>query len=226
MTTEPTRASTAERLPDKWSESGCAGLSEVELLLYRSRLLGSDLRITNYGGGNTSAKLPATDPVTGEPVEVLWVKGSGGDLASIGLDGFATLYVSKLHELKQRYGGIEQEDEMADRLAHCVFGSNPRATSIDTPPDCFVPHRHVDHVHADAIIAIAAARQGERLTHEVFGDARSAATCSTGRARTRPRSTRPPAAATSSRRRTAGASSCSCARRARTPSSRSARSAT
>src|SRR5207247_1566972 len=128
------------------------------------------LRITNYGGGNTSAKLPATDPVTGEPVEVLWVKGSGGDLGSLGLDGFATLYVSKLHELKKRYGGIEHEDEMADRLAHCVFGSNPRATSIDTPPHCFIPHRHVDHVHADAIIAIAAARDGERLTREIFGD--------------------------------------------------------
>ena len=170
MTTEPTRATPAERIPDKWNESECAGLSEVELLLYRSRLLGSDLRITNYGGGNTSAKLTATDPVTGEAVEVLWVKGSGGDLASIGLDGFATLYVSKLHELKKRYQGTSQEDDMADALRHCTFGSNPRATSIDTPPHCFIPHRHVDHVHADAIIAIAAARQGERLTHEVFGD--------------------------------------------------------
>jgi rhamnulose-1-phosphate aldolase/alcohol dehydrogenase len=169
MTSGPTRAA-AERLPDRWNDAECTGLPEAELLLYRSRLLGSDLRITNYGGGNTSAKLTDTDPVTGAPVEVLWVKGSGGDLATIGLDGFATLYVGKLHELKARYRGREHEDEMADRLALCAFAANPRATSIDTPPHGFVPRRHVDHVHADAIIAIAAARHGERLTREVFGD--------------------------------------------------------
>jgi rhamnulose-1-phosphate aldolase/alcohol dehydrogenase len=160
----------AERLAYKWNDSECAGLSEEELLVYRSRLLGSDLRVTNYGGGNTSAKLTASDPLTGEAVEVLWVKGSGGDLGSITLDGFATLYVSKLLELEKRYRGIEHEDEMADALRHCAFGSNPRATSIDTPPHGFIPHRHVDHVHADAIIALAAARHGERLTRAVFGD--------------------------------------------------------
>jgi rhamnulose-1-phosphate aldolase/alcohol dehydrogenase len=156
--------------PDRWDEARAAGLSEPELLLYRSRLLGSDLRITNYGGGNTSAKLDETDPLTGAPVSVLWVKGSGGDLGSIQLDGFATLYVSRLHQLKGRYRGLAHEDEMADSLSHCTFRSNPRATSIDTPPHCFIPHRHVDHVHAEAIIAIAAARNGERLTREALGD--------------------------------------------------------
>jgi rhamnulose-1-phosphate aldolase/alcohol dehydrogenase len=160
----------ANRLPDKWDEAACAGFSEAELLLYRSNLLGSDLRITNYGGGNTSAKIEQADPLTQRPVPVLWVKGSGGDLGSMGLDGFATLYLGKLHELKALYRGLAHEDAMADLLPHCTFALNPRATSIDTPPHCFIPHRHVDHMHADAIIALAAARNGERLTREVFGD--------------------------------------------------------
>jgi len=157
------------RLPDRWHDAACAGMSEPELLLYRSNLLGSDLRITNYGGGNTSAKIEARDPLTGQTVEVLWVKGSGGDLGSMGMDGFATLYTSKLHELKTLYRGVAHEDEIADYFPHCSFNLNPRATSIDTPPHCFIPHRHVDHMHADAIIAIAAARNGERLTRDVFG---------------------------------------------------------
>jgi rhamnulose-1-phosphate aldolase/alcohol dehydrogenase len=158
------------RLPDKWDAERARGLSEPQQLLYRSNLLGSDLRITNYGGGNTSAKIPAKDPLTGQDVEVLWVKGSGGDLGSIELDGFATLYVDKLHALRALYRGLEHEDEMAGLFPHCTFGLNPRATSIDTPPHCFIPHRHVDHMHADAIIAIAAARNGEELTRKVFGD--------------------------------------------------------
>jgi rhamnulose-1-phosphate aldolase/alcohol dehydrogenase len=157
-------------LPDAWDENACRGLSEPELLLYRSNLLGSDRRITNYGGGNTSAKVPAKDPLTGEDALVLWVKGSGGDLGTMKLDGFATLYVDRVHALKRLYRGLDHDDEMADLLPHCTFGLNPRATSIDTPPHCFIPHRHVDHMHADAIIAIAAARNGERLTREVFGD--------------------------------------------------------
>jgi rhamnulose-1-phosphate aldolase/alcohol dehydrogenase len=158
-----------ERIPDRWQDSACAGFSEPELLRYRSNLLGSDLRITNYGGGNTSAKLEEKDPLSGKSVPVLWVKGSGGDLASIGLPGFATLYVEKLEELKKLYRGREREDEMVDYFPHCAFQSNPRATSIDTPPHCFIPHRHIDHMHADAIIAIAAAKHGERLTREIFG---------------------------------------------------------
>ena len=162
-------AGEADDIPDRWSDTAAAALSEPELLLYRSNLLGSDLRITNYGGGNTSAKIEQRDPLTGAPVQVLWVKGSGGDLGSIKLDGFATLYVSRLHELKALYRGLPQEDEMADLFPHCTFGLNPRATSIDTPPHCFIPHRHIDHMHADAIIAIAAARNGESLTREIFG---------------------------------------------------------
>ncbi len=166
---QPT-TTTADRLPNRWNDRDTAGLSEPELLLYRSNLLGSDLRITNYGGGNTSAKIRMADPLTNAPVDVLWVKGSGGDIGSMKLDGFATLYLDKLHALKQRYHGLQREDEMVDLFPHCTFNLNPRATSIDTPPHCFIPHPQIDHMHADAIIAIAAARNGERLTREIFGD--------------------------------------------------------
>ena len=93
---------------------------------------------------------------------MLWVKGSGGDIGSMKMDGFATLYLDKLHALKRRYRGLAHEDEMVDYFPHCTFNLNPRATSIDTPPHCFIPHRHIDHMHADAMIAIAAARNGER----------------------------------------------------------------
>jgi rhamnulose-1-phosphate aldolase/alcohol dehydrogenase len=158
-------------LPDKWNDSDAGGLTEPEQLLYRSNLLGSDLRITNYGGGNTSAKVEQKDPLTGEQVKVLYVKGSGGDLGSMKMDGFSSLYVDKLESLRKVYRGHAHEDEMAGFFPHCFFNLNPRATSIDTPPHCFIPHRHVDHMHADAIIAIAAARNGERLTRECFGDA-------------------------------------------------------
>ena len=157
-------------IQNKWKEAEAAAMSEPDRLRYRSNLLGSDLRITNYGGGNTSAKVLMPDPLTGQAVDVLWVKGSGGDLGSIGLDGFATLYLDKLHALQSLYRGREHEDEMVALLAHCTFNLNPRATSIDTPLHCFIPHRHIDHMHADAIIAIAATRNGERLTREVFGD--------------------------------------------------------
>ena len=155
---------------DRWDEAHASGLSEPELLRYRSNLLGSDLRITNFGGGNTSAKVTAADPLTGESVEVLWVKGSGGDLGSAKLDGFATLYLDRLHSLRAIYRGREHEDEMPAYFGHCTFNLNPRPTSIDTPLHGFLPHRHVDHVHADAVIAIAAARNGERLTRTVFGE--------------------------------------------------------
>jgi len=158
-----------DRLVDRWDGGACHDFSEPELLLYRSNLLGSDLRITNYGGGNTSAKIRMRDPLTTEQVQVLWVKGSGGDLASMSLDGFATLYLGKLEALRGRYQTLSQEDEMVGYFPHCTFNLNPRATSIDTPPHAFVPHPHVDHMHADAIIAIAAARNGERLTTQIFG---------------------------------------------------------
>src|SRR5271157_3410110 len=156
-------------LPDLWDDALAASLDEPSLLLYRSNLLGSDLRITNFGGGNTSAKLKGTDALTGAPVEVLWVKGSGGDIGSMKLDGFSTLYLDKLLGLKSVYRGVTHEDEMVALFNHCTFNLNPRATSIDTPLHGFVPHAHVDHVHADAVIAIAASEKAEALTRQVFG---------------------------------------------------------
>ncbi len=155
-------------LPNLWNDQTASSLTEAELLRYRSNLLGSDKRITNYGGGNTSAKVLETDPLSSEPVEVLWVKGSGGDIGSMGLDGFSTLYMVKLEGLKQKYRGLEFEDEMVGFLPHCTFNLNPRAASIDTPLHAYVPYKHVDHVHSDAIIAIAASADGERLTQEIF----------------------------------------------------------
>jgi rhamnulose-1-phosphate aldolase/alcohol dehydrogenase len=159
----------ATSLPDLWDDAVAAGLDEPSQLLYRSNLLGADLRITNFGGGNTSAKIEAPDPLTRESVRVLWVKGSGGDLGSMKRDGFATLYLDKLESLKGLYRGLAHEDEMVALFNHCTFDLNPRAASIDTPLHAFVPHRHVDHVHADAVIAIAASGDAERLTGEVFG---------------------------------------------------------
>lgn len=156
-------------LASRWDEAHAASLDEPDRLVYRSNLLGADRAITNFAGGNTSAKLTAPDPLTGAPVEVLWVKGSGGDLGTLKRDGLATLYQEKLQALKGRYRGRAHEDEMVGLLAHCTFGLNPRAASIDTPLHAFVPHAHVDHMHPDAVIAIAAARDGERLTREIWG---------------------------------------------------------
>lgn len=156
-------------LADRWDDAYAATLDGPGLLLYRSNLLGADLRITNFGGGNTSAKLDATDPLTGEPARVLWVKGSGGDLGSMRLDGFATLYLDRLERLKALYRGPAHEDEMVGYLPHCAFNLNPRAASIDTPLHAFAPHDHVDHVHPDAVIAIAASADAETLTEEIFG---------------------------------------------------------
>ncbi|QIG47685.1 bifunctional rhamnulose-1-phosphate aldolase/short-chain dehydrogenase [Nordella sp. HKS 07] len=160
---------TKTAIPDLWDDKIAATLDEPGLLLYRSNLLGSDLRITNFGGGNTSAKVKMTDPLTRKDETVLWVKGSGGDLGSMKLDGFSTLYLDKLKTLKGLYRGIAHEDEMVDYLPHCTFNLNPRAASIDTPLHGFVPAIHVDHMHADAVIAIAAAKDSERLTKEIFG---------------------------------------------------------
>ncbi|TGQ44659.1 bifunctional rhamnulose-1-phosphate aldolase/short-chain dehydrogenase [Mesorhizobium sp. M00.F.Ca.ET.216.01.1.1] len=159
------------RLANLWDDAKAQAMSEPELLVYRSNVLGSDKRVTNYGGGNTSSKIRRKDPLTGESVEVLWVKGSGGDSASIKLDGFATLYMDKLRALKGLYRGPEHEDEMVGYLSHCTFNLNPRAASIDTPLHAFVPKPHVDHMHPDAIIAIAAAKDSKALTKEIFGDA-------------------------------------------------------
>ncbi|MBX2886504.1 MAG: bifunctional rhamnulose-1-phosphate aldolase/short-chain dehydrogenase, partial [Granulosicoccus sp.] len=157
-------------LQNLWDRAYADGLDEPARLLYRSNLLGSDKRITNYGGGNTSAKVTMPDPLTGEEQQVLWVKGSGGDVGTMKLDGFATLYQKKLDALKALYRGEQFEDEMVGYLPHCTFDLNPRASSIDTPLHAYVPQLHVDHMHPDAIIAIAAAEDGQALTQEIFGD--------------------------------------------------------
>ena len=159
---------TATPIGKPWDDAYAGKLDEAGKLLYRSNLLGSDLRITNFGGGNTSAKVEMTDPLTRKSVEVLWVKGSGGDIGSMKLDGFATLYMDRFLALKGLYRGLEHEDEMVELFNHCTFNLNPRATSIDTPLHGFVPYRHVDHVHADSVIAIAASANAEALTKKVF----------------------------------------------------------
>ncbi|SHN32328.1 bifunctional rhamnulose-1-phosphate aldolase/short-chain dehydrogenase [Rhizobacter sp. OV335] len=152
-----------------WDAAHAERLDEPGRLLYRSNLLGSDLRITNYGGGNTSAKLLQRDPLTQQEVEVLWVKGSGGDLGSMKLDGFSTLYLDKLRALQAIYRGPEHEDEMVGYLPHCTFNLNARAASIDTPLHAYLPFRHVDHMHPDAVIAIAAMENSRALTQTIFG---------------------------------------------------------
>ncbi|UHS55552.1 bifunctional rhamnulose-1-phosphate aldolase/short-chain dehydrogenase [Agrobacterium vaccinii] len=156
-------------LENRWDDAYAATLDEPGKLLYRSNLLGADKRITNYGGGNTSAKVLQNDPLTGEKVRVMWVKGSGGDVGTIKLDGFATLYLDKLEALKGIYKGVEDEDRMVGFLPHCTFNLNPRAASIDTPLHGFVPFAHVDHMHPDAIIAIAASKNSKELTQQIFG---------------------------------------------------------
>lgn len=142
---------------------------EVALLIYRSNLLGADLRLTNYGGGNTSCKALAKDPLTGEETEVMWVKGSGGDLGTLKRSGLAALYVDRLRSLKNVYRGIEFEDEMVELFNHCIFDLDSKAPSIDTPLHGFLPFKHIDHLHPDAAIAIAAAKDGKEITAELFG---------------------------------------------------------
>ncbi len=152
-----------------WSDSAASNMSESELLLYRSNLLGADLTITNYGGGNTSAKLEEIDPLSSKKVKVLWVKGSGGDIGSMKIDGFSTLYLDKLLETENLYRGVKYEDEMVGLLPHCTFNLNSRAASIDTPLHGFLPFNHIDHVHPDSIIALAAAKDGAKITNEIWG---------------------------------------------------------
>ncbi len=158
MTT--TAAPTLKYLEDRWDDKVASTLDEPELLRYRSNLLGSDLRITNFGGGNTSSKITETDPLTGEPVEVLWVKGSGGDLGSNKRSGFATLYLDKVLALEKSYRGVEFEDEIVGLYPLAAFRANPVAASIDTPLHGFLPYPHVDHLHPDWGIALAASANG------------------------------------------------------------------
>src|SRR5262245_30393778 len=146
-----------------WQDEAASQLDGVDRLVYRSNKLGEDLTLTNTGGGNTSSKLTETDPLSGESVEVLWLKGSGGDLRTAKRDGFASLYLDKLPAMKARYLDTAErgpktpiEDVMYALYSHCVFNLNPRACSIDTPLHTFVPYKHVDHLHPNAVIAVAA----------------------------------------------------------------------
>ncbi len=153
-----------------WDEAKAASLAadEVALLIYRSNLLGADLRLTNYGGGNTSCKVMDKDPLTGEETEVMWVKGSGGDLGTLKRNGLAALYVDRLRHLKNVYRGIAYEDEMVALFNHCIFDLSSKAPSIDTPLHGFLPYKHIDHLHPDAAIAIAASKDGKRITRQLF----------------------------------------------------------
>ena len=160
-----------------WSDDEADQLSGVDRLVYRSNKLGEDLTLTNTGGGNTSSKLTEIDPLTSEPVEVLWLKGSGGDLRTAKRDGFASLYLDKVRAMKARYLSDPErgpktpiEDVMYPMYSHCVFNLNPRACSIDTPLHTFVPYKHVDHLHPNAVIAIAASVNQEKLTRDIYGD--------------------------------------------------------
>lgn len=154
-----------------WDETTASSMAgdEVALLIYRSNLLGADLRLTNYGGGNTSCKAKARDPLTGNETEIMWVKGSGGDLGTLKRSGLAALYVNRLLSLKNVYRGIEHEDEMVELFNHCIYDLNSKAPSIDTPLHGFLPFAHIDHLHPDAAIAIAAAKDGKKITQELFG---------------------------------------------------------
>jgi rhamnose utilization protein RhaD (predicted bifunctional aldolase and dehydrogenase) len=153
-------------LEDRWDERVANALEDAELLRYRSNLLGSDLRITNFGGGNTSSKIMDADALDGSPENVLWIKGSGGDIGSIQRKGFATLYLNKVQALAGRYRGVENEDEMVDLYPLCAFGSNTVAASIDTPLHAFLPFKHIDHLHPDWGIALAAAANGREKMEE------------------------------------------------------------
>lgn len=154
-----------------WDNDKAAALAgdEVGLLIYRSNLLGADLRLTNYGGGNTSCKAMASDPLSGKQTEIMWIKGSGGDIGTLKRSGLAALYVDRLRSLKNIYRGIEREDEMVELFNHCIYDLASKAPSIDTPLHGFLPFKHIDHLHPDAAIAIAAAKDGKKITQELFG---------------------------------------------------------
>lgn len=154
---------------DEKKENEFAG-DEVALFLYRSNILGADLRITNYGGGNTSCKTIEKDPLTNEEVEVMWVKGSGGDIGTLTRAGIAGLYTNRLRDLKNVYGGLEDEDRMVGLFNHCIYDLDSKAPSIDTPLHGLLPFAHIDHLHPDALIAIAAAENSEKVTKEIWGD--------------------------------------------------------
>jgi rhamnulose-1-phosphate aldolase/alcohol dehydrogenase len=155
-----------------WDEAKASALGEdqVALFLYRSNILGADLRITNYGGGNTSCKTIEKDPLTNEEVEVMWVKGSGGDIGTLTRAGIAGLYMQRLRNLKNVYGGLEDEDRMVGLFNHCIYDLDSKAPSIDTPLHGLLPFKHIDHLHPDALIAVAAAKDSEKVTKDIWGD--------------------------------------------------------
>ncbi len=155
-----------------WDEEKAAsyGDNQVELFLYRSNILGADLRITNYGGGNTSCKTIEKDPLTDESVEVMWVKGSGGDIGTLTRSGIAGLYTERLRDLKNVYQGLHDEDRMVGLFNHCIYDLDSKAPSIDTPLHGLLPFAHIDHLHPDALIAVAAAKDSEMVTKEIWGD--------------------------------------------------------
>ena len=155
-----------------WDDKKAKNLEDdqVALFLYRSNLLGSDLRITNFGGGNTSCKTIEKDPLTNRDVEVMWIKGSGGDIGTLKRTGVAGLYNQKLHDLKKVYRGLEYEDEMVTLLNHCIYDLDSRTPSIDTPLHGLLPFKHIDHLHPDSLVAIAAAEESKKITKEIWGD--------------------------------------------------------
>ena len=146
------------------------GDDQIALFLYRSNILGADLRITNFGGGNTSCKTIEKDPITNEEVEVMWIKGSGGDIGTLKRNGIAGLYNQRLHDLKKVYRGLDYEDEMVELFNHCIYDLDSRAPSIDTPLHGLLPFKHIDHLHPDALIAIAAAEDSKKITKEIWGN--------------------------------------------------------
>jgi rhamnulose-1-phosphate aldolase/alcohol dehydrogenase len=151
-------------------KAAACGDDQVELLIYRSNLLGSDLRITNFGGGNTSCKTIELEPLTGQEAEVMWIKGSGGNLGTMDRKGIAALYTKKLHDLKKVYGGREDEDRMVGLLYHCIHDLDSKAPSIDTPLHGLLPFAHIDHLHPDSLISVAAAENSEQVTRDIWGD--------------------------------------------------------
>lgn len=177
MTAQASKENSFEYVQYLWSDEEANQLSGLDRLVYRSNKLGEDLTLTNTGGGNTSSKLTEIDPLTSEAVEVLWLKGSGGDLRTAKRDGFASLYLDKVRAMKEQYLSSSErgpktpiEDVMYPMYSHCVFNLNPRACSIDTPLHTFVPYKHVDHLHPNAVIAVAASVNQEKLTKEIYGD--------------------------------------------------------
>ena len=170
------KTSSFKYVNNQWNDAEAAKLTGVDRLVYRSNQLGGDQRITNTGGGNTSSKISEKDPLTGESVEVLWVKGSGGDLRTSARENFSSLYQSRLLGLQKTYAArsdkglkSQAEDDMVAAYNHTTFNLNPRASSIDTPLHSFIPAKFVDHMHPNAVIAIAASASCEQFTREIFG---------------------------------------------------------